>query len=108
MTVGLVCDSLIIRDINLNESNLNYSGGFITVDHDVSASTQYTSLSAVPTTVYPVAGLVNTSVNNLQTQINSMVIPSGVLSVSNPSGNLYVASGTVGTQNITLLKVLFY
>jgi hypothetical protein len=48
------------------------------------------------------------AVNNLQSQINNIVIPSNISSIVNIGTNLYGLSGTVGPNNITMAKVLFY
>lgn len=109
MSVGLVANNYtIVNPNNLQEANINYINSIIGCDHDVSISTQYTNISALPANVVPVAGLVNSSLSYLQTQINNMVIPANISTINNIAPNIYNISGLVGPQVVVPVKVKLY
>lgn len=108
-SIGLVANNYTIVDPNtLQQGNINYVNNLINADTDIFVSSQYNNLSLIPTNVIPIAGLVNSAISNLQTQINNISSSSSIVTINNIGLNKYSLSGLVGSQNIIFSKMQYY
>lgn len=108
-SIGLVANNYTIVDPDtLQQANINYVNNLISTDKDMFISTQYNNLSLIPNGIVPVAGLVNSAISNLQTQINNIGSSSNIVTINNIGLNKYSLSGLVGSQNIVFSKMQFY